>query len=99
MGVNETIKHLFFSCPLATQCWSRIDVYWDLTLSIKDRIYQAKQNNNLDFFLEITLLATWALWKLQNDKIFNKGNHSIDKWFSNFQNQCHRHLVRFKVDL
>jgi hypothetical protein len=71
MGVNETIERLFFSCPFANQCWSHIDVYWDLTLD--------KQNNNLDFFIEITLLAAWELWKLRNDKIFNRGNHSIDR--------------------
>jgi hypothetical protein len=34
-----------------------------------------------------------------NDKIFNRGNHSIARWFSNFQNECYTHLVRFKVDL
>jgi hypothetical protein len=99
MGVNETIEHHFFSCPLAIQCWSHIGVYWDLTLNIEERIYLAKQNSNLDFFLEITLLAAWELWKLGNDKIFNRGNHSIDRWFSNSQNQCYMHLVRFKVDL
>jgi hypothetical protein len=27
MGVNETIEHLFFNCPFAIQCWSRINVY------------------------------------------------------------------------
>jgi hypothetical protein len=99
MRVNETIEHLFFSCPLSIQCWNRIEVHWDLTLNIEDRIYQARQDNNLDFFLEMTLLAAWELWKLRNDKIFNRGNHSIARWFSNFQNQCYKHLVRFKADL
>jgi hypothetical protein len=53
----------------------------------------------LDFFQEMALLATWELWKLRNDKIFNRDNHLVTRWPSNFKNQCFVHLDRFKVDL
>jgi len=31
------------------------------------------------------LIATWELWKLRNDKVFQRRNPSLSLWLSNFK--------------
>ena len=45
------------------------------------------------------MIAAWEVWKLRNDKIFNRRSPSLHLWFCNFKNQCVSHSVRFKEDL
>ena len=98
-GADETIEHLFFNYPFADQCWAKININWDLTLNLEDRLLQGMQNNGLEFFMEASMIATWEIWKIRNDKIFNRGNPSINRWFCNFKSQCLLQSIRFKADL
>ena len=52
-GLEEDIYHLLFDCPFATRCWHKLQIHWDLTLDIHDRIPQAKDAFMLSFFYEI----------------------------------------------
>jgi hypothetical protein len=98
-GTEETIEHLFFQCPFACQCWDRIGFHLDLNLDVTDMILHARRASNLKFFTEIVLLAAWELWKVRNDRVFNRRDHSLDIWFANFRFQCIAQSIRFKVDL
>jgi hypothetical protein len=98
-GEMETINHLFFDCTFARRCWSKILFHWDLSLGIQDRFIKASQEHGIPFFIEAALIAAWELWKLRNNKMFDRGPPSINLWFSNFLTQCNAHLVRFKTDL
>ena len=69
---EETIDHLFFTCPFATQCWNRLGFTWDNTLNLGDRIVQARNTHNMQFFMEASMIAAWELWKMRNDKIFDR---------------------------
>jgi hypothetical protein len=40
----ETRDHLFFDCPFAANCWSKVRIQWDCSLSIGDRFYSAKHS-------------------------------------------------------
>jgi hypothetical protein len=53
----------------------------------------------MPFFIEAALIAALELWKLRNNKIFDKGLPSVNLWLSRFLAQCNAHLVRFKIDL
>ena len=85
IGEEETIDHLFFTCPFATQCWSSIHFNWNNQLSLEDRLIDAQSTHNLPFFTEATMIAAWELWKLRNDKIFERQAASFSRWFCNFK--------------
>ena len=98
-GADETIDHLFFSCPFAGLCWTKISFNWDLTLNLEDRILKGTNDIGLDFSMEAAMIAAWELWKIRNDRVFNRGNPTVSRRFCNFKNQCLLHTVRFKADL
>ena len=95
----ETIDHLFFSCPFAKECWQKIGVIWNDSTELLDRIALAQNHNGMPWFMEIILIAAWELWKVRNDKVFQKRDPSTDRWFCNFKNQCFLNSVRFRDDL
>jgi hypothetical protein len=84
-GEKETIDHLFFRCSFARNCWATIQNQWDDSLQLNDRLVHARAVNNLPFFTEAALIATWELWKLRNDKVFQRRNPSLSLWLSNFK--------------
>jgi hypothetical protein len=97
--LNETIEHMFFYCSFARDCWTKLNFTWDLSLSLGDRIIQAKNSNGLDFFIEAALIAAWELWKVRNDKTFNRHEPTVSRWFCNFKRQSLLHSARFMTDL
>jgi hypothetical protein len=97
-GDLEMIDHLFFYCTFA-QCWDRIHFQWDSSLELENRFLETRQEHGMPFFIEATLIAALELWKLRNNKIFDRGLPSVNLWLSRFLAQCNAHLVRFKIDL
>jgi len=76
-GAEEDTDHLFFQCPFAGRCWATIGFKWDISLSLPERLESAYQAHDLEFFTEASLIAAWELWKLRNDKVFQrKGSYS-----------------------
>jgi hypothetical protein len=47
---------------------------------------QANIANQTPFFREAAMIASWELWKLRNDKVFQRRQPSIRLWFVNFKN-------------
>jgi hypothetical protein len=39
---------------------------------LDERLLQGKKNSGHDFFIEAALIATWEIWKMRNDKIFDR---------------------------
>ena len=99
IGAEETIYHLFFTCPFVVYCWNILGFIWDNNLSLADRILQARQVHNLPFFIEAFLIAAWDIWKLRNDRVFDRREPNHARWLSNFRNRCSLQSVRFKADL
>ena len=98
-GSLETIEHLFFECSFAQDCWSKLEINWDLSVNPLDRFIQARSAHQLPFFTEATLIAAWELWKVRNDKVFARRDPTLALWWSNFKSQCLIQSVRFKDDL
>jgi hypothetical protein len=98
-SIEEDIEHLFFSCPFAQQCWSALSFSWDTTLPLQERFLKEKEAQGLPFFTEAALIGAWELWKLRNDKIFQRRDPTPVLWLANFKNQCFAQSVRFKDDL
>lgn len=95
----EDIDHLFFNCEFSKRCWNAIGIHWNSTVELLQRLAIAKNQYNLPFFVEVVLIASWELWKIRNDKVFNRGRASFNLWISNFRNQCLLQSVRFKEDI
>jgi hypothetical protein len=98
-GEHEIIDHLFFDCPFAQECWASINISWDVSLELLDRFIHARSVQNIPFFTEAVLIATWELWKMRNDKVFNRHDPSPTTWLAKFKNQCYLQSVRFKDDM
>jgi hypothetical protein len=96
---EETIEHLFFYFFFVRECWTKLNFTWDLSLNLGDRIIQAKKSIGLDFFIKATLKAAWELWKVRNDKIFNRHKPTVSRWFCNFRSQSLLLSARFRTDL
>jgi hypothetical protein len=97
-GMEEDIDHLFFECPFTVQCWNYINFTWDIGLPLPERLATATSAHNLDFITEAALIVAWELWKLRNDKIFQRRDPTSVIWLANFKNQCLLQSVRFKDD-
>ena len=97
-GADETIDHLFFSCPFAGLCWTKISFNWDLTLNLEDRILQGTNDIGLDFSMEAAMIAAWELWNLCNSKIFDNGTPTLHIWLKKFRYQVYLQLVRVRED-
>jgi hypothetical protein len=59
LGEDEIVDHLFFNCPFAAQCWDKLDIIWDLSLDMEDRVAQPRQASGWAFFTEVVMIATW----------------------------------------
>jgi hypothetical protein len=94
-GEHETIEHLFFTCPFAQACWETINFVWDGSLNVLDRLIKGGETNPLPFFTEATMIAAWELWKLRNDKVFQRRDPTPSLWLVNFKNQCRLQSLRF----
>ena len=97
-GLEEDIYHLLFDCPFATRCWHKLQIHWDLTLDIHDRIPQAKDAFMLSFFVNFFLIAAWEIWKLRNAVIFEGVHPTFHLWTVRFKDQVQLQLHRFKHD-
>lgn len=98
-GELETIEHLFFDCIFAQECWLKLGITWNSALELFDRFMQARSSHTTPFFAEVVMIAAWELWKLRNDRVFNRQDPTLVFWFSNFKSQCLLQPVRFKDDL
>jgi hypothetical protein len=98
-GAPETIDHLFFTCPFAQACWASIQLNWDDSLQLPDRLIRGKETHQLPFVMEAAAIAAWELWKLRNDKVFQRRDPTLVLWLANFKSQCLLQSLRFKEDL
>lgn len=97
--VETTIDHLFFDCAFAKECWNTIHIDWDASLTLLDRFIQARSARTIPFFTEATLIAAWEIWKVRNDKIFQRRDPTPSLLLLNFKHQCNLRSVRYKDDL
>jgi len=75
--VEETLHHLFWSCPFAAQCWDFICPNRIRNSSILEAFDDIRLKLQVPFFMEIIITAAWAIWMVRNDKIFRNKNPSM----------------------
>ena len=65
---EETLHHLFWSCPFASQCWDFICPNRDRNLSVLEAFHDLIDKLHLPFFMEIIIVGSWAIWISRNNK-------------------------------
>lgn len=66
---EERVKHLFFRCNFARNCWASIGIYYPLQ--------HIKRSLGFNFYLEVIILMCWSIWRRRNDWIFNNMPPSV----------------------
>jgi hypothetical protein len=87
MNVEETMEHLFFSCPSATTRWLALGISWN------------GHYFSMPFFMEVFMIGSWILWKERDDFVFHRRPPNVASWIASFTAEILDHLVRFKTVL
>jgi hypothetical protein len=94
----ETRDHLFFYCLYAQACWDKIQIRWDYSRPIPDRVDHARSNFQGHCFMEIFVCAAWNIWKDRNDVIFINQVVRVVRWRVRFITDLDIHNYRVKAD-
>ena len=77
---EETLVHLFWSCPFAADCWDYICPQRSANLSVWEAITDMKEKIHKPFAMEIIIIAAWSIWIIRNNKLFKNERPSFRSW-------------------
>ena len=93
--IEETLEHLFFTCPFSQECWSHINIIWITHGTRLQWIEHAKTTWNSPMFMDIFLQAAWSIWKERNNKHFRGISPSQSSWLARLRDDLS--LLRYRV--
>jgi len=82
---EETIEHLFFTCPFSRQCWDLLGVSWPLLGSRIEIIHEGQRLWDKPMFMEVFVVGAWSLWKERNNKHFRGVEPTVGSWLQRFK--------------
>jgi hypothetical protein len=77
---EETLFHMFWGCTFAERCWDFVCPNRDNPSSIWEALVDLKAKLGLPFFMEIIIIASWAIWISRNNLIFQQIQPSFQRW-------------------
>jgi hypothetical protein len=99
----KNLRHLFFRCPFAKNCWLQIEVLVPMWLKPDRATSHIRRKLRVPFAMEIIILMCWSIWKERNSWIFKNEDPSIEKCKINFKKDfaliIHRAKSRHKDDM
>ena len=78
LGLEESLVHLFVSCPFARSCWETLGLVIYQPSDPFGALVSFKNQLQLPFFMEIIVTMSWSIWTVHNDAIFQQVQPSID---------------------
>ncbi|GAU39132.1 hypothetical protein TSUD_23110 [Trifolium subterraneum] len=69
---DEDSNHLFFSCQNSINCWQQVGLWssimqhWNLTISVKENVFNIMLQLNEDS-MAVFACVMWSIWKQRND--------------------------------
>jgi hypothetical protein len=93
---EETLVHLFWSCPFAEECWDFICPQRTKNLSVLEAISNMKDLLKLPFGMDIIILASWSIWIIRNNKIFKNQEARWASWKAIYVNELRMLAFRIK---
>lgn len=94
--IEESLVHLFFSCPFASLCWNWIQVHTSEQLDTFQNLELIKEQLRVPFFMEVILIMCWTIWKSRNDLIFSQVQPSLAQAKRFFKSEFALFLYRAK---
>lgn len=82
---EQTLEHLFFECPFATQCWNTLQISWDAGDDRFEWLTHAKANWVGPMFMDVFVVSAWSIWKERNGLIFKRIPFSHTSWLRRFR--------------
>jgi hypothetical protein len=67
----ERLRHLFYRCPFAKNCWAQIGVAVPTWLTLEGATKHIKRNLRVPFSMKIIILMCWCIWIERNNWLFN----------------------------
>jgi hypothetical protein len=61
LNIEEYTYHLIFQCPFSAWCWNYLGIHWDHNLYFFDTIQKTRNDNRLEFFMEVFLAVAWEI--------------------------------------
>lgn len=84
-GIEETVEHLFFTCPFSRRCWDVVGMEFAGPGNRLNLIHTAKRGWTRPMFMETLVTSAWSIWKERNGKIFRRIPPSVDSWNNRFR--------------
>jgi hypothetical protein len=95
LGMDETLTHLFITCPFTQSCWLAIQIVFtevDPFLALEE----VRAQLNVPFFMDIIITFCWSIWMQRNDLIFKGIPLSVNTCFRNFKKEFALVILRAK---
>ena len=77
--VEETVTHLFLSCPFAQICWASLGLLPSQTDDPFVVIAMYRAQLHCPFALEILITMCWSIWSVRNDLVFRGIQPSLQR--------------------
>lgn len=102
---EESVEHLFWTCPDIQQIWKDINLWWNLSF------YFIPQMNNLvpvllnkeikskhrEVWMTVVMLAWWNIWKVRNAIIFQGAKFNQAAVFSKIKYESLSNCINFNM--
>ena len=98
IDVLETNRHLLYECQFAIRCWDTIGIQWGAERDIQIMFNTAQTSWHNPAFKEITILASWNIWKQRNKVLFDGEVASHLDWLRMFKKDLEILIFRTKGD-
>ncbi|KAJ1259454.1 hypothetical protein BS78_10G156600 [Paspalum vaginatum] len=102
-STEEDVDHLFFQCSFGRCCWQKLNIQWNMSLPLHQRILHVLENLGGMFCMELIVITTWVIWKTRNRKVFDGILAAHNCWIMRFMeevklqslrlNEVSRHIV------
>ena len=95
-------KTLFISsslAPFSQRCWAALGIHWPNGTDWIKMVHEGKNRWARPMFLEVFVVAAWAIWKERNDKHFRGIQPSFVSWRNRFKKDFTMLVHRSKQEL
>jgi hypothetical protein len=94
--VEETVLHLFFSCPFAQIYWASLGLLPPQSVDPFVVITTYRTQLHCPFALEILITMCWSIWSVRNDLIFRGIQPSLNRSKTIFKKEFAQVILRAK---
>jgi hypothetical protein len=84
---EEKLRHLFFKCPFAKNCWNAIAVAVPTWLKPERATRRIKRSLHKPFAMKIIIIMCWSIWSERNGWIFANKDPRVGDCIATFKRE------------